>query len=397
MIRDEKRLLPLIQPLLRNRVWQYSDLPAELKAVRPLGLLKGWRWIEFRFYVPGFMVDWTIDADLEDWVLAADADLANLEIRVSREAVRRLDELSLLTDEHRARFSDLLAPPRENGASLNPAAGLRDRRILNPSDRRVLDALARLARGIVIETPRVDSGNGEWEADGQERLVDWVPELFLQLELLGSSLLGHLAGSLVALERRQLIERERRRFRISSENSRYRTGNGVVWFLGTGVPFIAYPSRINIPTLGLRSEDGSRLRDGLAWMKWYRLTPTGWEIAEYPDSEDSLARKAATTGDSGGRDAVSVEPDFGVPALPQDPNKSDMWVTQVAAAKSMGYENHKHLKNVRRGGEFGANGNVGRDAQGRMWRRDKEDSRLLWYYKPSLIKKNSLGRRRKSR
>ncbi len=191
-MRDEERLIPLIQLLLQRRVWQFSDLPRELKAVQSLRDLKNFRWIESRFYVPGYRVDWTFDCDLENWFRAANEETATLEIRVSGEAVRRLDDLSLLKKEERERFNDALSQPSQAKAysgSLTSEAAVGERRVLHAIDKQVLEALARLARGMTIEMPRPEDPvvDDDWEPGGEEKLLDWVPDLFLWLEFFDSS------------------------------------------------------------------------------------------------------------------------------------------------------------------------------------------------------------------
>lgn len=211
-----------------------------------------------------------------------------------------------------------------------------------------------------------------------------------------------------------------------------------------------YQHRGNPDSLAAESFAENELKDedAPAWMNWHRTpwrfaieklwtdrgclrAPQGGPFASFDQFEESLneatyafrttdveavilgflreqdeagyADKLIASTRSAFPDDACLEPplprtfEFEVPPLPTDPHSSEEWMPQAAAAGSMGYKNHKHLKNARKAGERAANGSVGRDPQGRMWRRDPSDSRLFWYYKPSLIEKNPSRKRRNDR
>lgn len=198
----------------------------------------------------------------------------------------------------------------------------------------------------------------------------------------------------------------------------------------------------------IRAENELKDENATAWMNWHRTpwrfaieklwtdrgclrAPQGGPFVSFDQFEESLneatyafrttdveavilgflreqdeagyADKLIASTRSAFPDDACLEPpvprtfEFEVPPLPTDPHSSEEWMPQAAAAGSMGYKNHKHLKNARKAGERAANGSVGRDPQGRMWRRDPSDSRLFWYFKPSLIEKNPSRKRRNDR
>ena len=93
----EKLLLPYMEWLVRKPVWTYSELPVDLKPESALESLRDYGWIDLRLVGPDGDTGWTQTCDLCAWIRASRAEAATiLKIRVSQQALLRLDELVLL-------------------------------------------------------------------------------------------------------------------------------------------------------------------------------------------------------------------------------------------------------------------------------------------------------------